>query len=444
MVLRCLVLSLSALLVLGCSDSGGAGGGDDDDVAGIDAGVDPSQVTYYQHVKPLLDAKCTRCHYEGGIAPFSLLTYGNAKAYAGVSMLAINEGIMPPWKAEDDCNVYAGDFSLSDDEIALFNDWVTAGTPEGDPADEGDPLEVEDLRLSRVDVELSMTEPYEPSKSPDDYRCFLIEWPEEYTTTQYISGFNVVPGNDSIVHHVIAFLATPEMRDEYLALDAGEAGPGYTCFGGPRGSSQEWIGGWAPGGQGFDMPVDTGLRVEPGSLIVLQVHYNTLFDDPAADVTGIQLKVDSTVDKEVRTQPWANPGWLQGTMNIPANDTDVMHSFQFDMTVLNDGKPFLVHSAGLHMHTLGTRGVLKINRANGDSDCLLKIDDWDFNWQDGYALAEPERFEPGDQMYLECHWDNSLENQPIVDGSPLPPRDVNWGDGSTDEMCLGVLLLTEP
>jgi hypothetical protein len=435
-----LVFALPLTLVTGCSSDGD----DDDDVAGADAGFVPEGVTYYQDVKPILDGKCARCHTEGGIAPFALLDYSDAKAHAGVSMLAINDGIMPPWKAEEGCNDYAGDFSLTDSEIAIFNAWVEADTPEGDPANEGDPIAVEDLRLSRVDVALDMPEPYAPVQTPDDYRCFVIEWPAEYSTTQYISGFKAVPGNDSIVHHVIAFLATPDQASDYYALDAGEDGPGYTCFGGPRGPSQEWIGGWAPGGQGFDMPPNTGMKIEPGSLIILQVHYNTLFDDPIADVTGVELKLDSAVDKEVWTQPWANPQWLSGGMNIPANDDDVMHSFQFDLTWASDGKPVLIHSAGLHLHNLGTSGLAKINRGTGGGeDCLVQIDDWDFKWQDGYSLKSPVRFDAGDQLYLECHWDNSVQNQVIVDGQPLPPQDVNWGDGSTDEMCLGVFLLSE-
>ena len=429
------MLPLALLAACGSSD------GDDDDTS-VDGGVDVGDVFYFENVKPILDGKCVRCHYEGGIAPFALTDYESAKLQAGVSVLAINEGIMPPWKPNNDCNDYVGDFSLTDTEKATINAWHEQGTPEGNPANEGNPVVVYDTRLSRVDLELDMPEAYTPTQTPDDYRCFVIPWPEEYTTTQYVSGFRAVPGQADIVHHVIAFYASPSQADQYYQLDADEAGPGYTCFGGPGGPSQTWIGGWAPGSEGFDMPDNTGMPVEPGSLIILQVHYNTLFDKGIPDVTGVQFKVDASVDKEVWTQPWANPSWLSGGMNIPANEKDTMHAWQFDMTWVADQQPFIIHSAGLHMHNLGTRAHTSIKRSGGDEECLVQIDDWDFKWQGGYGFETPVRFNPGDQLYLECHWDNTPENQVIVDGVPKTPQNVNWGDGSTDEMCLGVFLVS--
>ena len=94
------------------------------------------------------------------------------------------------------------------------------------------------------------------------------------------------------------------------------------------------------------------------------------------------------------------------------------------------------------MHQLGVRGKLEIHRANGDKECLVNIDRWDFNWQNDYALVEPTVFNPGDQLYIECHYDNTLSNQPIVDGQPLQPQDRSWGEGTTDEMCLSVFMMS--
>ncbi|RMH44991.1 MAG: monooxygenase [Deltaproteobacteria bacterium] len=436
----CTALSFVVAVASACgaSDGDGTGGGPDAGVSG--------DVTYYQDIKPIVDAKCVRCHVDGGVAPFGLEGYEAVRDRAGVSLLEIEADRMPPWKANHDCNDYVGDFSLTDHEKALFATWVDQGTPEGDPSKPGDPIPVEDTRLSRVDLTLSMPEAYTARTArdyTDDYRCFVIEWPAEFTTTKYVAGFKAVPGHLGTVHHVIAYYATPEQAQAYYDLDAEDPQPGYQCFGGPGGPAQTWIGGWAPGGQGFDMPPGTGMPIEPGSLIVLQVHYNTLYEAPQPDITSVQFKLEDAVDREVWTQPWANPQWLSGTsMHIPAGEKDVVHSWQFDLTWLTNGDPLLIYSAGLHMHNLGTRGISTIRRADGGEDCLIQIDDWDFDWQDGYGLRTPARFNPGDQLYLECHWDNSPENQVVVDGQPRPPQDVYWGDGSTDEMCLGVFLVS--
>jgi hypothetical protein len=417
-------------------------GSDPDDPAVPDAGDGTADLTYWQDIKPIVDGKCVSCHYEGGIAPMALDTYDDVKVNAGPSKLAVHDDIMPPWPPANDCNDYLGDRSLSAEHKQMILDWIDAGAPEGDPQNPGAPIQIEDISLSRVDRTLTMAEDYVPVQEPDDYRCFLVPWEEE--TTTYVTGFRAVPGNNAIVHHVIAFLAQPDQVAEYQQLDADEEGPGYTCFGGTGGPAQEWIGAWAPGSLGNDMPDGTGIRIEPGSMIILQVHYNVLESDPQPDRTGIEVRLADTVEKEAIIMPWANPQWLNGTaMHIPPNQADVMHSFSFDATVLNDGQPMLIHSSSLHMHYLGTSGTIRINRADSTQDCLLDIPRWDFGWQGSYGHREPIQFNPGDQLYLECHWDNTPENQPTVNGVPRTPTDVYWGEGTTDEMCLGVFYVTD-
>jgi hypothetical protein len=137
-------------------------------------------------------------------------------------------------------------------------------------------------------------------------------------------------------------------------------------------------------------------------------------------------------------------------MPIPANQADVMHAINFDpngfvplIAPWLTNRAIKIYGAGLHMHYLGTRGTVAIRRPNAD-ECLLEIPRWDFNWQYGYLFTEPTDFLIGeDRLYLECHWDNTAANQPIIDGARRPVRDVNWGGRSTDEMCIGYVYVTE-
>jgi hypothetical protein len=407
--------------------------------SGEDTGI-AAAVAYYEDIKPILDARCTSCHLEGGIAPFSLTSYADAATWARSGQSAIHAGTMPPWPPADDCNEYLGLRSLTEEQIAAIDAWVGDEMPMGDPAAEGVPLTDVEPGLSRVDLSIAMPEEYTPGNSPDDYRCFLIDWPAEHTTTKYVTGFRAVPGNDAIVHHVIAFLATPEQKEAYAELDAAEDGPGYTCFGGTGGPARTWLGGWAPGSAGSDMPDGLGLAVEPGSQVILQVHYNTLSSDPAPDATSVEVKLDDAVERVAKVQPFANPMWLGGGgMLIPAGEPDVMHEFQYDLGAFIGG-PTTVYSAALHMHLLGQRAKLSVERADGTSECLLAIDAWDFHWQGSYALREPVQLGEGDELRLECHYDNSAANQPYVDGVQITPKDVTWGESTTDEMCLGIIL----
>jgi hypothetical protein len=400
--------------------------------------------TWHRDVAPLMQSKCGNCHVEGGIAPFALQTYADAFAHRDAIKAAVQARTMPPWPPSADCSTYQQDRSLDDAQVALLTRWVDEGAAEGNPAEAVAPA-TPTGGLSRVDVRLEMADAYLPRQSPDDYRCFIIDWPE--TRTRYITGFRADPGNRAIVHHVIAYLARPEEVATYQALDDASAGPGYTCFGGPGGpdaTRATWLGGWAPGSLGTDFPAGTGLRIPPGSKVVLQVHYNDHGQRAAADRTAVAFKVDDTVQKVAHVQPWANPAWVNGTMpmRIPAGNPDATHLWSEQLTpflafttggLFLSNVPVTVHSAALHMHTRGTRARAEIQRASGARECLIEIPRWDFHWQGSYALQKPVQIWNGDRLNVECHWDNSAPGA----------TDRAWGEGTDDEMCLGVFYLTQ-
>ena len=414
---------LLATAIAGC---GGSGGGESQTAPG-------AAVTYHKDVAPILADRCVGCHTEGGIAPFSLERFEDVSAVRGAVREAVVTRTMPPWLAGQGCNDYTGDPSLGDDQIAAIAAWVDAGGPEGDPADAPHDDTPEAPTLSRVDRTLSMTEAYTPVGA-DDYRCFLLDWPED--APSYVTGFRANPGDATTVHHVIAFLVSPDQAAAFDALDQNEAGPGYTCFGGPGNGNDPgtaWIGAWAPGSAGGDLPAGTGIEVLPGSKIALQVHYNTAHGDPGPDMTSIDVKLDAAVEKEAHWQFWADPVWVYGGgMDIPMGDADVTHAFSSDPTgYMSGGKPMTIHSTALHMHTRGTKATLGVKRAAGAEECLLDIPRWDFHWQLNYALEQPVHVAPGDELSIACHWDNSAGT-----------KDLAWGEGTGDEMCLGAVYVT--
>ncbi len=437
------------------------------DAASADPGPPqpPGPPSYTRNVKPILESTCTRCHTPGGIkGDLPLQTYAQVAPLKDLIKLETHAKRMPPWLAGPSCADYAYEETLTADQIVTLAAWADAGAPEGGVNDPPDVLpKVKVPGLSRVDATLEMPVDYAPLKSPDDYRCFLVEWPQavHQSKTRYITGFGVKPGNGTIVHHVIAFLVPPNLVKSFEAMDANEAGPGYTCFGGAvadggavSGIDQAqvaWIGAWAPGSAGSDLPAGTGVRIEPGSKVVIQVHYNTLAASGVAqtDRSSISLKVDDAVDREGFTLPFANPDWLSGNgMDIPAGEKAVMHSFTSDVTQWlpylygGDWAQFELHTASLHMHVHGVKARAFIKRKDGTEECLLDIPRWDFGWQRSYPFKVPRPFATGDRLGIECVWDNSAEAQPWVDGKPTTPKLIQWGEGTGDEMCLGVFYIT--
>ena len=431
-------------------------------VAALLGGCQPTgDLTYNSGIGAILDERCAGCHQEGQVAPFPLTSYGEAYALRSAIAHSVETGSMPPWPADNSCNDYSDDYSLEDGEKDALLAWVEAGAPEGPPAPPRLPAETSTPHEQSYDLSITMAQPYTPQARPDDYRCFVLDWPGE--TEQYVTGYQVRPGRQDQVHHVISFVIDPHAVGQYRAMDEADDGYGYSCFGSPNVSANDleaslswrWLGSWTPGLKQRTLPEGSGIRVSPGSAIVMQVHYNNTSADPAGDQTRFDLLLSDAVQRPAVMLPFTHYDWVVGNeeMLIPAGDPDVVLTASRDLSArvlefigaeagLGQGDSFQVHSAGVHMHLLGTRARLWLERSSAQQECLLQIPQWDFGWQGSVDLASPITIHEGDVLHLECAWDNSAQNQPVVNGEQLEPQDVGWGDGTDDEMCLAILLVT--
>jgi hypothetical protein len=435
-------------------DGDGDPSGDGDGDPSGDGDGDPAEaLTYWKDAKAIIDAQCVTCHVSGGIGPFALETWEQVEPFAELLAPAIADLSMPPWPPNADCNTYEDARSLTDAERELLLEWVAIGYPEGDPADA--PPDPEPPEPFVADFMVALPEPYTPTKSPDDWRCFVIPWPEDLTEPVYVTGQIAYPDQQQILHHVITFVADPGSdANFYIGLDEADPAPGYECFGGPGALdwSARWLGDWVPGIDAWHAPAGTGIEVAPGSILVVQMHYNTLAGQPVADQTSLGFQIADTVEQPGTFVPIVDYAWIIGAdpMTIPAGDPDVHHGvvldrdhFMFDVTLASLGVSSAdevdIWRSALHMHMIGTNARMTVTHDGGGEDCLVQIDDWDFNWQGDYMLTEPTPFGPGDAIQLDCYYDNSEANQPIVDGEPTVPATLGWGEGTLDEMCLGVI-----
>ena len=398
--------------------------------------VEPSTYTWHEDVRPIFHRSCLGCHSADGISGIDLSSPAATVVWGDAIASAVSERRMPPWTAAPDCADYEGDFSLSDDEIEVIVDWALHGMPEGDPAAAAPlPEPYEPPTLPRVDHVLQMPVAYQPTQAPDDYRCFLLDLPFEEDV--WVTGFHVQPGNEQIAHHAIPYLIPPEDVEAFQSLDDNDPLPGYRCFGGPGGTvltlqRMRWLGAWAPGGGAQIMPEGLGLRVQAGSKVALQMHYHVdpeKLGDPAlpADQTSVELQVETEPQGWADMQPWTEISWLLGYgMEIPAQSEGVIHEFRYPIS----DQRFSIRGAALHMHELGRDAQFSVIHADGTESCVVHEDRWDFNWQRTYRLQEPVQVGPGDEIVLRCTWDNPGD------------IDVKWGDGTGDEMCLAISLLS--
>jgi len=415
--------------------------------------------TYYEDVKPILDSYCVTCHGEAkGIAPFSLVDYAAAESVKELIAIEVEAKRMPPWGAEPGHTPLKYDVSLSDEQIETLVAWA-ADPKEGDPESEGSPIEVDRGGLERIDLELPMAVEYTPTVYPDDYRCFALEWPEEELT--YITGFVGIPGNEEVVHHLLTFMVAADQAELVNGFDAlYDDAPGWPCFGGPtpsidydgEGVFGQMLGVWAPGMDGLTLPEGTGIPVGPGSVPVLQVHYSTLTSEaPDLSALGVQLSTETV--KAGFVMPFFDLLWYMdpASMNIPAGLDDVKHSYEetvkdnyifqylaFDLTGVE------IHSVFPHMHQLGDKINIYLERAGGEREYLVDVPAYDFNWQREYVFENSLIATPEDTLGIECHFNNTEANRIKRGVTPTEPVDIGWGEGTVDEMCISTLYLTSP
>jgi mono/diheme cytochrome c family protein len=405
----------------------------------------PSRPTYVQDVKPILDARCAGCHFRGGIAPFPLTSYADARTNRAAVARAVRTRAMPPWHAKRGVRRYLHDPSLTDAQIAAVIRWVRRGAPRGDARRAGRSLAPIGGGLSRTDLRLTMPAAYTPTHRAghDDYRCFPLEWTP--TTPTFVTGADVTPGVRAEVHHIIVYLAPPAAAANVARWDAADPQPGYRCYGGPSATGRQGLGinfltGWAPGAGSTDFPAGTGQRVEPGSRLVMQVHYNLGTATPRPDRSTVRLSLAPTVDRRAVYLPVVDLGWVVSpqTFRLPARRTRIVHSFTGDPTPVvrflggfDPSGGFTIHSAALHMHRLGVSARLAVERRSGRREVLLEIPRWDFDWQRDYRFAAPVVFAPGDRLSIRCTHDNPSA------------RLVTWGEDSADEMCIGFVYVAE-
>jgi len=317
----------------------------------------------------------------------------------------------------------------------------------------------------------------------DDYRCILLD--PKITTDSFLSGVVLEPGNPNLVHHAILYRVDPGQVAAAQAKDAADPRLGWSCFGGPGlpGNSDDslnglnsapWVAAWATSGGEQRFAAGTGQRMRAGSRLILQMHYN-LLNGAGVDSTTVKLRVAPPGSQLLPLQTLLLPAPVE--LPCPAGQTgplcdrvasvfDVVRRFGIDAGKVVAGLQLLcggsimqpragptqscarpvtstiqIRAVAGHMHLLGKSVQIDLLRQNGTSQRLLDIKVWNFDDQRATVLSQPVPVRPGDRLKVTCTHDPTLRSTlPAL--AKLPPRYVVWGEGSSDEMCLGLVSYT--
>jgi hypothetical protein len=327
--------------------------------------------------------------------------------------------------------------------------------------------------ITTISLSSPVYRPKAPPGTTDDYHCTLLN--PHLKKSAYVISSHFFPGSLED-HHAGLFLLPPSLVAE--ARKANVGGKGWTCFG-EAGLPNEpineigstpFLSVWSPG-HGVDrLPNGTGIELPAGTMVIMQVHYNLLVGDkPVTNRETIETVPTSTpllplkLDLSFAAPDLPCPAGVTGPLcNRAASLAHQGEEFgQSAIGFVNDielacgrnpSNPpagdstsctFPVSSSGYivraqaHMHLLGQGFRLVLNPGTPQAQTVLNVPNYNFHYQKAYNLAKPVHVTAGEPLQVTCTYDPTLAQQlPIL--RKAPSHYVTWGDGSSDEMCLGL------
>ena len=382
--------------------------------------VASAAVTFTRDVAPIVFENCAGCHRPGEAGPFPLLTYDDVKGRAQLIAAVTQSGYMPPYLPEPGGEKFTNERRLTPEQVDIIRRWAADGSPQGEPADLPPPPQwTEGWQLGAPDLIIQMPEAFTlPASGPDVLRLFAIPIPLE--KDRYVEAFEFRPGNAKVVRHArMLFGATGQSRDR----DAAGPEPGYGAsmlLDGVFDPNGHWIG-WTPGKQPVRREEGRAWRLRKGAGMVLEMHML-----PTGKAETIQSSMGFYfTDKPPSRVPAILRLGLKTIDIAPGEENYVMEDsyiLPVDAEVLN------VYP---HAHYLCKEMTSVAKLPGGQEKTLLRIKEWDFDWQDQYQYAQPVFLPAGTEIRMRFVYDNSAAN-PENPGNP--PVRVTYGWTTSGEM----------
>jgi len=329
---------------------------------------------------------------------------------------------MPPWLPEHGYGDFQGERRLTDEQIRVISDWVMAGAPEGSPGEmPPPPTFAGDWELGTPDLVLDAQAAFPvPASGPDLYWNFVFS--AAIPAARYVRAIEIRPGNRTLVHH--ANLLVDRTGSSALEAHARGGFPGMdlTLFRSPFDPDGHFLF-WKPGSAPHVEPDGFAWRLNPGNQLVLNTHVHPsgkaeelrpslgiYFTDqpPAKYPLLVQLENDNALDIPAGAAHFA----VGDDFRLPM-DVDLLAIYP-------------------HAHYLGKRLEAYATLPDGTRTWLIRILDWDQNWQAVYYYRQPVMLPKGTLISMRYQYDNSATN---ARNPNRPPKRVRAGNQSTDEMA---------
>ena len=374
--------------------------------------------TFSDDIAPIVFSNCVPCHRAGGPGPFPLTTYNAVSNRARQVAEVTASRYMPPWQPTAGYGSFVGERRLTEHQIALIQQWAQHNAPAGDLTQLPSlPQFTQGWQLGTPDLVVEMDEAYIlPAEGSDQFRNFVL--PVAIDSARYIEAVEFRTDQATVIHHAVLMFDRSGAARKH---DAREAEPGFDgmVFGEAQGPDGHFLG-WTPGKQPYRDP-SLAWELAPGTDLVVQLHML-----PSGRPEHVSVRVGFYY---AEGPPERTPALLRlgrKDIDIPAGEDHYTLRDEFTL-------PVDVHVAGIypHAHYLGKQMAVYADLPDGHREWLIRIDEWDFNWQDDYRYAQPVHLPRGAKIVMEYAYDNSAEN-PFNPHDP--PQRIFYGLHSSNEM----------
>lgn len=411
-----------------------------------DEGKIPEQVTFTEHVAPILYSNCSVCHRPGGGAHFSFITYQDAKKYAGSMAFVTKERIMPPWPADPHYTEFKGQRVLTDRDIAILDKWAKEGAPEG-PKDKMPTLPHYPTSLAGTpDMTIAVAPFFIKANSTDKF--LLVKVPYELPADTFASLIEFVPGHSNLVHHVngdMVKYAFDKKKDVYkgertvnMEEDTASIKKAYQRLGLPNDDGsyptlQKSVVNYLPGAIGQMYPAGIGGYLLPrkGAFLFNDIHYGFNGKQDVTDTSYINI----FFTKVPPNRPVQE--FQLGTLGVAPVEPDLIIMPNTTKAVSSRfvvPKDISILTVNPHMHLLGKTFKAYALTPKGDTIRLISIPRWDFNWQYFYTFKKMVKIPANSTIVAEGLYDNTKQNLNNPFSPPQIVTDKNGSMKATDEM----------
>jgi hypothetical protein len=389
------------------------------------------QVTFNKDIAPIIFNHCMSCHRPGEIGPMSLTNYEEVKNWAGTIRYVTEQRIMPPWKADHNFSRFLGENYLNDDQIKKIGTWIDGGLQEGLASDLPQaPIFPTNSLLGTPDLVLTFKKSYtHKGNGKDEYRYFVL--PSGLIQNKKIKALELRPGNNKIVHHALFFADQSGKARQYDAQtpEYGFSADDFADFNADEVINRDQFPGYVPGQKSRYFPDGLAQDLPANSDIVVQMHYApwSVDEKDSSTVNIFFAKSNEVIERTVKGKIMLPFDLVGGASSFFLTPNQVK-KFTGVYTV-----PFDVSLIGLspHMHYLGKNWEVVLENTDGTKTNLIRINDWDFNWQGDYYFNKYIRAKKGSKIRAVATYDNTANNPA---NPTIPPKFVTWGEGTKDEM----------